>query len=249
MVKKTKKAKKIKRTKKAKSTALTTYERMDLFDEQQIVDDINGRIPDAATKMVYSFLDKQSGKEITGLSWYGSKAAEREFNRRKLTQISITDKAIISQGNGYVDVGVYAYDAKNKMGSWGFSRGFDQGKRRDGSAYEDRFPSAKAASKAQRNAVNNLLPAEKVAKMIQAWIKRGNVQKIEAPKGEVSPKQETQNDWISKLKAELYRMGARNEIAALKILQTRTKLILKNFNIPQKNAQIAYMMLLNETGK
>ena len=248
MAKKKKPKKKTQTKKIVRRKSADVYQAMDAFDESQIVDDINGRIPDAAAKMVYSFLDKQTGKEIVGLSWYGSKAAEREFNRRKLTQISITDKATISQGNGYVDVGVYAYDAKSKMGSWGFSRGFDRGRRKDGSTYEDRFPSAKAASKAQRNAVNNLLPAEKVAKMIQAWIKKGQVQQIEAPREEVR-KPEAQNNWISKLKIQLYKMGAKDEQGALALLRKKTGLMIKNFKITPKNAQVAYMLLLNEDAK
>lgn len=222
---------------------------MELLDETQIINDIDGRIPDAAEKMVYSFPDKQTGKEIVGLSWRGSKEAEREFNKRKLTQISITDKAIISQGDGYVDVLVYAYDAKNKIGKWGASRGYNQGKRRDGSLYEDRFPSAKAMSKAQRNAINALLPAEKVAKMIQAWIKRGQVQQIEVPKEEAPKGQQPQNDWLTKLKVKLYELGAKNEVAALKILQVRTGVSYKDLKMTPKNAQVAYMLLLNATAK
>ena len=175
------------KTRKRKSKALTPYEAMDIIDESQIVNEIEGRIPESAEKMVYSFLDKQTGKEVVGLSWRGTKEAWREFNKRKVAQISIADKALISQGqsNGelgnFVDILVYAYDNKRKIGSWGASRGWEKQRKKDGSIIDDKFPSAKAISKAQRNAVNNLLPAEKVAKMINAWIKRGSAQQIESP--------------------------------------------------------------------
>ena len=174
-------------TRKRKSKALTPYEAMDIIDESQIVNEIEGRIPESAEKMVYSFPDKQTGREVVGLSWRGTKEAWREFNKRKLAQISITDKALISQGqsNGelgnFVDILVYAYDGKRKIGSWGASRGWEKQRKKDGSIIDDKFPSAKAISKAQRNAINNLLPAEKVAKMIKAWIGQGNVRRIESP--------------------------------------------------------------------
>jgi len=249
MAKKIQKKKRVKqktqKKKRVKRRVLTPYEVMDRYDEVQIINDIDGRIPEAAEKMVYSFIDKKTGKEIVGLSWAGSKEAEREFNKRKLTQISVTDKALISQGNGFVDILVYAYDAKRKIGKWGASRGHDQGRRKDGSLYEDRFPSAKAMSKAQRNAINNLLPAEKVARMIKAWIKEGKVQQIEAPKEEVRKAEQPQNDWLLKLKNELFKMGAKTESQAIALLQKKTGLLIKNFKITPKNAQIAYMMLIN----
>ena len=238
-----------KTTKRKVSKALTPYEVMDRYDEVQIVNDIDGRIPKAAEKMVYSFPDKQTGQEVVGLSWAGSKEAEREFNRRKLTQITITDKALISQGNGFVDILVYAYDSKRKIGKWGASRGYDKMRLRDGSIVDDKFPSAKAMSKAQRNAINNLLPAEKVAKMIQSWIKQKKVEYIEAPKAETPKTQQPQSDWLSKLKIELYKMGAKDEQGALALLRKQTGLMIKDFKITPKNAQIAYMMLLNQTSK
>jgi hypothetical protein len=149
---------------------MTPYEAMDLVDESQIVNEIEGKITDEA--LVYSFPDKASGKEITGLSWKGTKAVWWEFNAKKYTQMTITDKVIITQGDGYVDVACYAYDELRKIGAWGMARGYTKQQTRNGQI-EDRFASAKAMSKSQRNALNQLFPMEKVAIIIKAFLKQG----------------------------------------------------------------------------
>jgi len=146
---------------------------MDLVDESQIVNEIEGKITDEA--LVYSFPDKLTGKDIVGLSWKGTKAVWWDFNKRKLTQMTVTDKIVITQGNGYVDVAIYAFDKKRDIGAWGMARGYTMTKTRNGEI-EDRFASAKAMSKAQRNALNQLFPMELVAKMIKLFIKQGKSQ-------------------------------------------------------------------------
>ena len=153
----------------------TAYEAMDLVDESQIVNEIEGKITDEA--LVYSFPDKATGKEITGLSWKGTKAVWWEFNAKKYTQMTITDKVIITQGDNYVDVATYAYDELRKIGAWGMARGYTKQQTRSGEI-EDRFASAKAMSKSQRNALNQLFPMEMVAKMLKLFIKQGKVQAL-----------------------------------------------------------------------
>ena len=148
---------------------ITPYEAMDLVDESQIVNEIEGKIGDEA--LVYSFPDKASGKEITGLSWRGTKAVWWEFNAKKYTQMTVTDKVVITQGTNYVDVAIYAYDELRKIGAWGMARGYTKQQTRSGEI-EDKFASAKAMSKAQRNALNQLFPMEKVAVMLKLFIKQ-----------------------------------------------------------------------------
>lgn len=154
---------------------VTPYEAMDLVDEAQIVNEIEGKMTDEA--LVYSFPDKGSGKEITGLSWKGTKAVWWEFNKKGYTQMTITDKVIITQGDGYVDVACYAYDELRKIGAWGMARGYTKQQTRNGEI-EDRFASAKAMSKSQRNALNQLFPMEKVAVIIKAFMKQGKGLKL-----------------------------------------------------------------------
>jgi len=152
---------------------LTAYEAMDLADESQIIDEIEGKLsPDDLETFVYSFPDKTTGKNITGLSWRGTKATWWELNKKGLTDMTVTNKMKITQGDGYVDVAVYAYDSKRKIGAWGMARGYTNQQTRNG-AIIDRFASAKAMSKSQRNALNQLFPMEMVAKMIEEWLKKG----------------------------------------------------------------------------
>lgn len=181
---------KTKKVKKAKKEApkekveqeeveITPYEAMDLADEEQIIDELEGKMtPEDMKSFVYSFKDS-SGREVTGLSWQGVKATWWEFNSRDLTQMTITDKVKITQGDGYIDVAVYAFDEKRNIGSWGMARGYTDMKTSSGKI-RDRFASAKAMSKAQRNALRHLFPSELVAKMIKEWIDKGHVKKLSA---------------------------------------------------------------------
>ena len=160
---------------KEEEDQITFYEAMDLADEGQIVNEIEGKMIDEA--LVYSFPDKTTGKNVTGLSWKGTKAVWWEFNKQGYTQMTVTDKIRITQGEGYVDVAVYAYDELRKIGAWGMARGYTKQQTRNGEI-EDRFASAKAMSKSQRNALNQLFPMEKVATIIKLFIKKGQVQAL-----------------------------------------------------------------------
>lgn len=175
MTNKEEKKEEIKPIESEEESELTPYEAMDLVDESQIVNEIEGKITDEA--LVYSFPDKATGKDITGLSWKGTKAVWWEFNKKGYTQMTITDKVIITQGEGYVDVACYAYDELRKIGAWGMARGYTKQQTRNGQI-EDRFASAKAMSKSQRNALNQLFPMEKVAIIIKAFMKQGKGLKL-----------------------------------------------------------------------
>ncbi len=158
---------------------LSPYEAMDLADEAQIIDELEGKLsPEDMETFVYSFSDKQSGRDVTGLSWKGTKATWWELNNRKLTNMTITKDMKITQGDGFVDIAAYAFDSKRQIGAWGMARGYTSMKTKSGTTLIDRFASAKAMSKAQRNALNQLFPSELVAKMIKEWIKKGHSKKL-----------------------------------------------------------------------
>jgi hypothetical protein len=172
MKKATESTEKVEKVEEEESTELTPYEAMDLVDETQIVNEIEGKISDEA--LVYSFNDKATGKEITGLSWKGTKAVWWEFNAKDFTKMTVTDKVIVTPGDGFIDVAVYAYDEKRRIGAWGMARGYTKQQTRNGEI-EDRFASAKAMSKAQRNALNQLFPMEKVANMLKLFAEQGKM--------------------------------------------------------------------------
>ncbi len=60
-----------------------------------------------------------------------------------------------------------------------------------------------------------------------------------------APTETNGTDHIQKLKAELFKMGAKNEKEAIELLQKKSGLLIKNFDISQKHAQIALFNLLN----
>jgi len=168
----------VKTEKSNSGVELTPYEAMDLADEAQIIDELEGKLSaEDMETFVYSFSDKQTGREITGLSWKGTKATWWELNSRKLTEMTVTENIKITQGDGFVDVAVYAYDNKRKIGAWGMARGYTSMQTKTG-GIPDRFASAKAMSKAQRNALNQLFPSELVAKLIKEWIDKGHSKKL-----------------------------------------------------------------------
>jgi hypothetical protein len=160
-------------------TELTAYEAMDSVDEVQMIDELEGKLsPQDMETFVYSFPDRATGKDITGLSWKGTKAVWWELNRNGITDMTVTEDLKVIPGDGFIDVAAYAYDKLRKIGSWGMARGYTMMKTRSGGEVEDRFASAKAMSKAQRNALNQLFPSDMVAKMITEWIKKGHVKQL-----------------------------------------------------------------------
>ena len=157
---------------------LSPYEAMDLADEAQIIDELEGKLsPKDMETFVYSFADKQTGRDITGLSWKGTKATWWELNSRKLTDMTVTKEIKITQGDGFVDVAVYAFDTIRNIGAWGMARGYTSMQTKSGPVI-DRFASAKTMSKAQRNALNQLFPSDLVAKLIKEWIDKGHSKKL-----------------------------------------------------------------------
>ena len=60
---------------------------------------------------------------------------------------------------------------------------------------------------------------------------------------------ETGANHVEKLKAELFKMGAKDEKSAIKMVKDKTGLVWKDFKVTQKQAQIALFMILNATKK
>ncbi len=68
---------------------------------------------------------------------------------------------------------------------------------------------------------------------------------VEKGKGKVQVIEVTAVDYITQVKSRLFKMGAKTEKEALKILKEKTGLIWKDFKITQKQGQIALANLLN----
>lgn len=136
------------------------YRAMDRADEQQILDEIQGR---TLREMVYSF--RSGGQQVTDLSYGGVREVVRTLNTRGYASIQISaDKPEVEEitegDDTYYRVMVYAYDRASGMGQWGTAVEPKHMKKRDDTRVWDKFALTKALNKAQRNAMKALLPLE-----------------------------------------------------------------------------------------
>lgn len=158
------------------------YRAMALADEQQVVDEMQGRALDV---MVYSFQPKGSNAPVTGLSWKGIREVVRTLNARGYTRLKIAkepkpvfEDVLTEEGDPAWQVAVYAEDERNGGGSWGVAAQPKAMKLRNGSTKPDPFAKTKALSKAQRNALESLLPAQLVEALKAQYHGEGRVKML-----------------------------------------------------------------------
>lgn len=174
------------------------YRALSAADERQIMAEIEGR---AVSTMVYSF--PSEGKTVTGLSWLGVQEAIRQMNTRRLGRIAIDpDHTTFEEVTVEVQVGadedgqpiieplpavrcrVFARDEVFGSGREGVAtqtrRYRLRKKDKQGKAIwvPDPFADAKALSKAQRNAMEGMLPLELVEELKQLYLGAGRVEYI-----------------------------------------------------------------------
>lgn len=158
------------------------FRAMALADEQQVVDEMQGRALDV---MVYSFQPKGSNAPVTGLSWKGIREVVRTLNARGYTRLKIAkepkpvfEDVLTEEGDPAWQVAVYAEDERNGGGSWGVAAQPKAMKLRNGDTKPDPFAKTKALSKAQRNALESLLPAQLVEALKAQYHGEGRVKML-----------------------------------------------------------------------
>lgn len=141
------------------------FRAMDALDEAQIVDALMGR---PSEKLVYSFGSGSDRK--TGLSYEGVAEVVREMNANGHTSIRVSPDVVpilrdVQEEDAgevitYVEAIVYAEDAQNGGGNYGTARQakFQTYRNKERKPTLDPFATAKALSKAQRNAMKPLTP-------------------------------------------------------------------------------------------
>jgi len=131
------------------------YLAMEKRDEGQIVAALEGRYLE---DFVYEM--EVSGRKVTGLSWIGIQEASREYGgiECKLLEERSTDLHII--------VTIEAKDIKTGSVRIGRSKQPHRMKLKSGKFVTDDFCDVKAISKAQRNAIRQLLPQT----LLKQWI-------------------------------------------------------------------------------
>lgn len=177
------------------------YQALTEADERQITAEIEGR---ALGAMVYSY--KQGGGTVTGLSWKGVQEAVRQMNTRRMGRIKIdAQPPVFEEITVDVDTGkkdedgqplreskravrctVYAVDEVFGSGRYGTATQLREFKQRKPDKKgnpiwaTDTFADAKALSKAQRNAMEGMLPLQLVEELKTLYLGRGSVEYIEA---------------------------------------------------------------------
>jgi hypothetical protein len=157
------------------------FRRMELEDERQILDELQGRALDV---MIYSF--ESGGRVQTGFSWKGAREAVRTLNARGWTRIAMDstiepkfEETTDAEGQPAVRCVVYARDDRNGGGNWGVAIQPKKYKPRSGNEKKpDPFYTHKALSKAQRNAYEPLIPLEAVEYLKAQYLGRPDAVKV-----------------------------------------------------------------------
>ncbi len=134
------------------------YELMERKDDEQILAELQGRFLD---EYVYEF--PQDGKTVTGLSWIGTKEASREYGG---IQVPLEKLRIVEENDKSITVALESRDIFTGTSRIGVKRQPKMIRMRDGSVKENPFYLEQAVSKAQRNAINAVIPYT----FVKAWI-------------------------------------------------------------------------------
>jgi hypothetical protein len=187
------------------------FEAMSLADERQVTAELEGN---ALSSMVYGF--KAGGQQVYGLSWIGAREVVRAFNARTSSQIRISDATppqfedvMVMTEVGWdeennrpkkeerpaIRCTVYGMDAVHGSGQWGTATvprdQVNKKKPKDENGYfqttPDGFAANKALSKAQRNALEPMIPRQFVEELISHYKGRGQVEFIPGTGRDVTP--------------------------------------------------------------
>lgn len=147
---------------------LEDFKEIERRDEAQILQDLHGKTIDA---LFYEFT--QSGRLVVALSWAGVKYFTLQLGHVSIEEVKIDEgtdsyKAIAWAYSKERDLRVMGAAEQSKVEPWG------------NPPKKDQFALAKVVSKAQRNALRNLLPETMIAEAYKQWKER--VIKTEAKK-------------------------------------------------------------------
>jgi hypothetical protein len=176
------------------------YRALSVADERQIAQELQGRAP---KEMLYGF--RQDGHQVVGLSWKGVREAVRQVNTRGYGRIHI-DKDVppkfedvtvdvdtgktdeddhpLTEERKAIRVTVYARDEMHGGGNFGTATQLCEmrlkQKGKDGKAIwkPDAFAATKALSKAERNAMEPMIPLELVEELKTLYKGEGSVEYI-----------------------------------------------------------------------
>jgi len=137
------------------------FELMERRDEGQIEKAIMGEYLD---EFVYDFVTKE-GRRVTGLSWVGVKETAARMGHIRCDE----KPEIRDQGDSWLVI-VKAEDRLRDSSRWGISTQPKKMHLKNGSLVDDGFAIQKAMSKAQRNAIRQLIPERWIQQLIDRFL-------------------------------------------------------------------------------
>lgn len=169
---------------------------MDSYDDELILSDIKGTMAssDLSEKWIYEFYGSD-GKVVRGLSWVGTKELRYWFAKKGTDLISELPEfhkieEVVINGKFYCDCTV-AYEIQFKDGrkikTTATVRQPYFAKRKGGGEYavDASFVPRIAESKAQRNAIQKLIPSDTLAEFISFAVKKEKVQTLAIAKSQI----------------------------------------------------------------
>jgi hypothetical protein len=165
-----------------RDTKSLAFQLMDKADEAQIIAEAQGMPAEVAEQLVYRFRDS-NGKEITGLSWVGTKETAYQLARKE-KDVIVIEKVEFQpdpEDKEYVLFTAYAKELRTGRTAIGFKSQWRKMKAK-GAIVQNTFWFEQGASKAKRNAMQELLPVTFIKQMIAQFLKKGNVLELSAPK-------------------------------------------------------------------
>lgn len=142
---------------KKKEKVKKEYDLAEEIDEQQIIDEMKGKVID---QYVYDFT--MHGRRVIGLSYAGIVAAARKQGNLKITDLQIEEdkEKIIAKAKGKdvqrnFEIFGVATQPKKMVTQYG--------------DYPDNFAFVKAVAKAQRNVLRRLIPETIITEMVKAY--------------------------------------------------------------------------------
>lgn len=147
------------------------YSIFDKLDEQQIMDEMQGKV---ITEYFYNF--QIGGREVTGISWAGTKAVARYMSMQNkqhgfdgIEIMPIDLKRDVIEDDRYITAVARAIDHGSGLIMTGIARQSKYIIRKDGTSIPDDFAIVKACSKAMRNAIRSLIPEQVILEMYNQW--------------------------------------------------------------------------------
>ena len=152
------------------------------------------------------FAVEQDGKLIYDLNWKGVRQALRICAERGIASIAITNiPPQKEETHDHVQYTVFAVDSISGQTNWGVAREYKRG---------NPFAVQIALTKAQRNALKNLIPPELKREIVRAFVEQGRAQGVVIPtiaSGRATRERPATERQLARIKRDVAELGVEVE--------------------------------------